>query len=462
VNSPIRRPLIGVAIACVVALVAATPFTTRRAGADGGPGARSAAHAACDPGNGGLSLPDGFCATIFADNLGGVRHITVTPKGDVIVALESSGKNPNARGTGALILRDTSGKGKADVQRLIPAPAGTGIAWRDGWLYLDEQSRITRYKLPAGALDPAGTAETIVEDLPTGGHGARNIAFDRDGALYVNIGSRTNACQERDRQNESRGNDPCTELDTRAGVWRFDAATQGQKPTKEHRYVTGIRNAMGLALNQADGHLYATQHGRDQLYQNWPKLYDEKQGAEKPAEEFVELDRGRDFGWPYCYYDQDLKRLVMAPEYGGDAKSPGRCASKTPPVTAFPGHWAPMSLVFYNGTAFPQRYRGGAFIAFHGSWNRAPLPQQGYRVVFIPAPNGKPGSAWETFAIGFNPRAPTEPLAGGSATPVSLGSGDAHWSGELYRPCGLAVGPDGALYIGDDTQGRIWRVVPSK
>jgi len=156
VNSPIRRPLIGVAIACVVALVAATPFAARRAGADKGQGARSPAHAACDPGNGGLSLPDGFCATIFADNLGSVRHMTVTPKGDLIVALESSGKNPNARGTGALILRDTSGKGKADVQRLIPAGAGTGIAWRDGWLYLDEQSRITRYKLPAGALDREG------------------------------------------------------------------------------------------------------------------------------------------------------------------------------------------------------------------------------------------------------------------------------------------------------------------
>ena len=130
----------------------------------------------------------------------------------------------------------------------------------------------------------------------------------------------------------------------------------------------------------------------------------------------------------------------MAPEYGGDGTDVGRCAQKKLPIATFPGHWAPMSLLFYTGTHFPERYRNGAFIAFHGSWNRAPLPQAGFRVVFVPMSAGRTSGDWETFADGF---------AGGRLDPGAA----------AHRPTGLAQGPDGALYVTDDQRGRIWKVM---
>ena len=132
-------------------------------------------------------------------------------------------------------------------------------------------------------------------------------------------------------------------------------------------------------------------------------------------------------------------RRVLAPEYGGDGKTEGRCADKKLPVAAFPGHWAPDGLLFYQGTQFPARYRDGVFITFHGSWNRNG-PQDGYKVVFLPFVNATPRDSSETFADG---------VAGGSKYP----------SGAQYRPVGLAEGSDGSLSITDDQRGRIWRVV---
>ena len=187
----------------------------------------------------------------------------------------------------------------------------------------------------------------------------------------------------------------------------------------------------------ASGRLFATQHGRDQLAESWGKLYTPKQGAELPSEELVEVQQGDDFGWPYCYYDPGRKKLVLAPEYGGDGgKEVGRCAEKKPPVAAFPAHWAPNALAIYTRSEFPKAYQGGAFIAFHGSWNRAPSPQGGYNVVFQPLADGKASGKYMVFADGFR-------------------SGK---DGVEHRPTGLAIGPDGSLYIADDAAGRIWRV----
>lgn len=380
-----------------------------------------------------ITLPQGFCASVFADSLQGPRHIVVAPNGTVYVTVTA----------GALALRDTKGSGHADVTAKFGDVGGTGIAIHGGYLYMDTRTAIVRYKLAKDELVPTGSPDTIVRNLPTGGHGARNIAFDRAGMLYVNVGSRTNSCQAADRQNNSPGIDPCTELDTRAGIWRFQSAKLNQTQADGEHVVTGIRNAMGLALNPMDGKMYATQHGRDQLAQNWSSMYTQADGDDNPAEEFVRFHDHSDFGWPYCYYDNRYKKLVLAPEYGGDGgKKIDRCGSKEEPLVAFPGHWAPMSLMFYEGDKFPQRYRGGAFIAFHGSWNRAPDPQAGYRVVFIPFAKGNPAGDYETFANGFSGKdqlfVPTD---------------------AAHRPCGLAEGPDGALYITDDLHGRIWRVV---
>jgi mono/diheme cytochrome c family protein len=154
----------------------------------------------------------------------------------------------------------------------------------------------------------------------------------------------------------------------------------------------------------------------------------------------VRLERGADYGWPECYFDNDQQKLVLAPEYGGDGgKKVGVCAQKQAPVAFFPAHWAPNDMKIYNGSQFPQPYRGGAFIAFHGSWNRAPAPQGGYNVVFQPLADGKASGPFVVFADGF---------AGAFKDP----------SRAAHRPSGLAVGPDGALYVSDDRHGRIWRI----
>jgi len=396
--------------------------------------ARAVNRPRCDGDNGAITVPAGFCAVVFADVDGSPRHIAVAPNGDVYVALTQRQSGGTA---GVLALRDTSGDGKADRQeRFGPASGGTGIALVDGWLYFAEDSAVHRWRLEPGTLAPAGEPETIVRGLPTGGHTAKTIALDGRGALYVNVGSRTNACQQQDRQRGSRGVDPCMELNTRAGIWRFDANKPGQTQAQGARFATGIRNAVGITVS--DGQLFATQHGRDQLSDNWPELFNDQKNAENPAEELLMVNQGDDFGWPYCFYDIDQEHLVLAPEYGGTGTGVGRCAQKKAPVAVFPGHWAPESVVIYQGTQFPEHYRGGAFIAFHGSWNRAPLPQAGFNVSFVPLGGGRATGAGETFADGFRREGEGE-----SAT---------------HRPMGLAVAPDGSLYVTDDAGGRIWRI----
>ena len=297
-----------------------------------------------------------------------------------------------------------------------------------------------RYALPAGALAPNRSPEVVVSGLPlTGDHPMHPFRIDAQGALYVDLGSATNSCQVENRMPNSPGIGPCTELETRGGIWRYDANRTGQRFSPAERFVTGLRNGEGIAFDSA-GRMFATQHGRDQLRENWPSLYTPQQGADEPAEELVQLEQGADYGWPYCYFDLTQHKLVLAPEYGGDGgKTVGLCTDKRAPVAAFPAHWAPNDLVLYDGDQFPATYRGGAFIAFHGSWNRAPSPQGGYNVVFQPLTDGKASGDYVIFADGF---------AGAVEEPGQA----------AHRPSGLAVGPDGALYISDDQRGRIWRV----
>ena len=146
------------------------------------------------------------------------------------------------------------------------------------------------------------------------------------------------------------------------------------------------------------------------------------------------ISQGDDFGWPYCFYSTEVKSLVLAPEYGGDGRKIGRCAGKKEPIMVFPGHWAPLALAFSTGSGMPGPYADGVFVAFHGSWNRAPLPQAGYRVVFAPFADGQPTGSYTTFAAG------TE-------------------SDTWLRASGVAVAPDGAVYISADNRGTIWKVV---
>jgi glucose/arabinose dehydrogenase len=428
-----------------------------KAPAAGGTGADSAksaqaAPAACATGTAELVLPAGFCATVFADSIVHGRHVAVASNGDVYVTLEGTMPSPEKQISGVarkeqaasfVAMRDTNHDGHADIIKRVGSIGNTGIGLYNGYLYVDEGTRIVRYARPDTQLAPTAAAEVIVSNIPLSpGHRARNFAIGSDSMLYVNVGSATNSCQQKDRANESKGVDPCTELQTRAGMWRFSANTPNQRFSPSARFATGIRNGMGIAFGN-DGKLYATQHGRDQLHDNWPKIFPTTTyQAENPAEELLQVNQNDQFGWPYCYYAVEPKKLVDAPEYGGDGTKSTRCADKKGPVAVFPGHWAPMSLLFYNGTAFPAKYRNGAFIAFHGSWNRAPEPQAGYRVVFQPMTNGASGGAFETFADGF-----------AGVTGQELQPGTAK-----HRPTGLAAGPDGALYVTDDLGGRIYRI----
>ena len=338
----------------------------------------AAAAPAC-PADTGITLPPGFCATIFADNLGHARHLAVAPNGTVYV---NTLGGPSSASGFLVALRDTKGQGRADVVQRFGAGApagGTGIAFYKGAIFAEMRDRILRYPLPAGAILPNGAPQMVVSGLPiTGDHPMHPFVISAQGTLYVDVASATNSCQLQNRVANSPGDKPCDELLTRAGIWRYDANKTGQRFSTAERFVKGLRNGEGLTFDLA-GRLYATQHGRDQLYENWPSLYKPAQGQNLPGEEIVILRLGADYGWPECYFDLIQKKLVLAPEYGGDGgKLVSICAQMQAPLVSFPAHWAPNDMVIYNATQFPQSYRGGAFIAFHGSWNRAPGPQGGY------------------------------------------------------------------------------------
>lgn len=393
----------------------------------------------CDLHNGGITLPAGFCATVFADDLGVARHMAVNNNGDVYVALQS----PH-HGGGIVALRDTTGDGHADTVKYFGETGGTGIGIHDGYLYFASNTEVVRYKLLPGELLPQLSPQVVVSGFPDQHeHSAKTMAFDNNGHVFVNVGAPSNACQREDRVRGSPGINPCPLLARHGGIWEFDADKLNQVFGKDgRRYATGIRNAVAITWNAQVGALYAVQMGRDQLYDNWPKFYSAQRSAELPAEEFFLIRQGDNFGWPYCYYDELQHKKVQAPEYGGDGKKTGDCADYGQPILAFPGHWAPEAVLFYTGKLFPAHYRDGAFISFHGSWNRAPLPQAGYKVVFVPFDGLRPFGEYQVFAQGFSGEKP-------------IYSPDQ----ARFRPMGLAQGPDGALYIGDSQQGRIWRVI---
>lgn len=399
-----------------------------------------------DADNGGLYLPEGFEAVVVVDSVGRGRHLAVRDNGDVYMKL----RGPDSLGRGSVALRDTDNDGRADIIQYFGDYADTGhygnaMRIHQGYIYFATAGEVYRTKLNPNTLVPTDPSECMLVDNYKRGrfsHIAKPIAFDGKGNMYVPFGSPGDACQENDRQPGSPGQMPCPELAEHGGVWKFSDSKPGQRQSDGVRYATGIRSIVGMDWDHKTNALYAMQHGRDDLFRTWPQYFSRWQSALLPSEEFLRVDEGSDAGWPYYYYDHMQGKKLLSPEYGGDGKKEADGARLNQPLIGFPGHFAPNDILFYTGDQFPERYRHGAFIAFHGSTIRAPYPQGGYFVAFVPMKDGKPSGEWEVFADGF----------AGVDTIV-------YTSDAKYRPSGLAQGPDGSLYVTESEHGKVWRIM---
>jgi len=376
-----------------------------------------------------LKLNSGFSATIVADSLGAARHLTINKKGDIYVKLAHL-----KDGKGIYCLSDTDGDGLFDKTIAFGDYPGTGVLVNGDYLYTSSNTEVYRYKLDKNqqvidTLHP----EVIVKGLVARAvDGAKPLVIDSQQNLYVAVSSYSDACA-----NETKDGKSCPLLDSVAGIWQFNAAKQNQTYADAIHYATGLKGVVGFAWNDVSNSLYALQHGRGAFHEKYPQYFDAEYSANYPAETMYELHQGADAGWPYIYYDQVQHKKLQAPEFGGDGKKEGD-AKYLDPILAFPAHLGPNDMLFYTGNMFPEKYRNGAFIAFH---SQSPELKKGFCIAFVPFKDGKPSGDWEIFADDFagvdlaNPTGPAQ-----------------------HKPCGLAQGPDGALYVSDDLQGTIYRI----
>ena len=395
-----------------------------------------------------LILPAGFHATVVVDSLGPIRHLTVRRNGDIYASTLD-------RGIFALHLDSYH---KADqIKHFGAVEGGTGILFYQNDLYATTASGIYRFAFSnSNELVPGRIPEIVVEGMPARDPGFnrenRSLAVDGKGNLFVGLGGSGNLCVARNSPAAAPpgaapdiplapppvGLKPCRELEVRSGIWRFSAHKLEQKfPSDGEHWATGIRDMDALAWSPTDGHLYGIMHARDDSTKYWPNIIS-PEAENNIADEMHRVTKGINFGWPYTYYDGVRKLRLVAPEYGGDGKTEASAGIYDTPVLTFQSRRpAPLDLVFYTGGKFPEKYRGGAFIVLHGTRN-----QNGYDVVFVPFNNQGVAGEAIIFADGF---------AGFDHSGTSIARAK-------YRPCGAAVGPDGALYIADSQVGRIWRV----
>ena len=380
--------------------------------------------------------------------------MAVAANGDLFVATQSrSGRGTPETGGGVVALHDALdgdgkriGRARADPDRQhhrrataqrLPAPAAHPKTIREQF----KGDRQARWK-------PAERPRMIVTARPpdSAQHSgdSRDSRLTASGSLYINVGAPSNACQQPDRRPGVKGVDPCPILEKHGGVWKFDENKLKQTQEKGTKFATGMRQFPAITWH--DGAVYIAMNNRDQLDVFWPDKFTAKDNAERPAEPLYRAVQGSNFGWPYCFYDYGLKKkgTCSNPDATATARK-SAAARRSRSRAAFPAHWAPVDLMFYSGTQFPKKYQGGAFIAFHGSWNRAPMPQDGYNVTFQPFADGKPSGDFEVFAQGF---AGKDPL---------MNPNDA-----VARADGVAQAPDGSLYIADSQKGKIWRVLYRK
>lgn len=390
----------------------------------------------------GLTLPAGFHATVVAEGLGAIRHLAVRDNGDVYVSTAVDRQNS---GSGIIALH-LDARYKADhVEHFGTVDGGTGIRFYDGALYASSPSAVYRFTFTGDSLVSTQAPEIIVDGMPTTHPGFnrvnRPIAFDGNGNLFVGLDASTNICTAPDAPAGAPpvGLKPCPDLGARAGIWRFSATKIDQKfPADGEQWATGIRDIDALDWSPADRHLYGIMHGRDGTSRAFPDLISAAD-EEAIADEMHRVTPVTNFGWPYTYYDGVRKTRLVAPEYGGDGKTPPPPADvySTPVLTFQSRRAAPLDLTFYSGGSFPASYRGGAFVVLHGTGNKS-----GYDVVFVPFDSKGVVGAPTVFADGF-----AQFTTSGTDRPRAE-----------YRPSGAAVGPEGALYIADSQKGRIWRI----
>jgi glucose/arabinose dehydrogenase len=330
-----------------------------------------------------LGVPPGFAVAVYADGLRGARFMVLDGDGVPYLSLTRGGR--------VVKLPDANGDGRADT--VITVAEGLnlphGLAFRGETLYVAETNRVVRF-VP-GSTSP----QVVVPDLPHGtGHFTRTIVFGPgDGTLYVSVGSSCNICDESDPR--------------RAAVLRFNPDGSGAEI-----FARGLRNSVGLAFDPASGELWGTNNDRDLL------------GDDLPPDRINVLHQGGNYGWPQCYL----------PDHANPEYPHADCAHLAAPGITFQAHSAPLGIAFSTGQQFPPEYRGGAFVAFHGSWNRS-VPT-GYKVVYVRQRGGRPVAITD-FVTGFLPDGATEPWA---------------------RPVGVLVAKDGSLLVSDDAGGRIFRV----
>jgi len=386
----------------------------------------------------GLTLPPGFHASVVAEGLGAVRHMAIRGNGDIYVSTRHGRDQASA---GIIALRLGPDHKPAQTEHFSAVDQGTGIRIYRGALYAASGTGIYRFPLDGEALVPIAAPELIVDGLAASNHA---IAFDGKGGMFVSLDGGGNICADPAAPKGGRpvGLKPCPNLETKGGIWRFDASRAGQEFGDGERYATGIRNMSALDWRPGDA-LYGAVHGRDGAHAAFADVVSAADD-DAIADEMFRIVKGTDMGWPYTYYDGARKLRLVGPEYGGDGRTSPTDGAYAIPVAVFQPHRpAVLDLAFYNGSRFPRLYRGGAFLAMHGGADGGPMPegQPGYNVVFVPFRGGKAGTP-TVFADGF---------AGPAA-------GDKNVKTAAYRPVGVAVGPDGALYVADSNKGRIWRI----
>ena len=337
-----------------------------------------------------IQLPQGFHIDTFATGLPNARFMRFSAAGDLLVS------SPR-EGTIFLLEADRDGDGAADAQHALLTGLNRphGFDFHQGWLYVGETDAVRRIRFDPKTRSVQGELEAVVTGLPAGGnHWTKTLRFGPDGWMYVSVGSSCNVCQEEDER--------------RAALLRF-------RPdgSEAQTFARGLRNAVGFDFHPRTGEIWATDNGRDLL------------GDDFPPCEFNRVVQGADYGWPHA---NGMKR--PDPDLGAGREA--EIAASVAPEHGFVAHTAPLGMTFYRGTRFPARYRGAAFVAQHGSWNRS--TKSGYRVVALEW--AESGAIRESdFATGFEK---DEQVIG--------------------RPVDVAEGPDGALYVSDDYTGAVYRI----